>query len=259
MTQPERPDSPFAADVLLSPNHGERRNGRRPDMVLLHYTGMPDAQGALDWLRNPASGVSCHYFVFEDGRVAQLVPESRRAWHAGAGSWGGEADINSCSIGIEIANPGHDGGLPPYPEAQIASLIALGLDIVGRWSIPPERVLGHSDTAPGRKQDPGELFPWADLHRAGLGHWVQPAPIRDGRILSLGNRDHAVEDAQAALGKYGYGIAPSGVFDAATETVVAAFQRHFRPARVDGVIDASTLATLDALIAARPSPCVTKS
>jgi N-acetylmuramoyl-L-alanine amidase len=256
MTLSVRPDSPVAAEVVPSPNHGERRNGRCPDMLLLHYTGMPDAEEALARLCDPSSGVSCHYFVFEDGRVVQLVPEERRAWHAGAGSWDGEEDINSCSIGIEIANPGHDGGLPPYPEAQIASVIALGRDIAGRWSIPPERILGHSDTAPGRKQDPGELFPWGDLHRAGLGHWIEPAPIHDGPSLKLGDRGANVDAMQALLARYGYGIAPSGLFDEPTAAVVAAFQRHFRLERVDGVADPSTLATLHALIEARPAHCM---
>jgi N-acetylmuramoyl-L-alanine amidase len=222
-------------------------------MLLLHYTGMPDADEALAWLRNPVSSVSCHYVVFEDGRVVQIVPETLRAWHAGAGSWGQDRDINSCSIGIEIANPGHDGGLPAYPDVQIASLAALGRDIAARWSIPPERVLGHSDVAPGRKQDPGERFPWATLHRAGLGHWVEPAPIRDGRSLGPGDRGTEVEAVQAMLARYGYGIATSGVFDERTAAVVTAFQRHFRPERVDGIADPSTLATLQALIAARPA------
>src|SRR5919205_26814 len=134
-----RPDSPVASEVVPSPNHGERRNGRRPDMLVLHYTGMPDARQALDRLCASDSEVSAHYFVFEDGRVVQLVPEERRAWHAGAGSWGEDTDINSCSIGIEIANPGHDGGLPPFPEAQIASVTRLCRDILERWSIPPDR------------------------------------------------------------------------------------------------------------------------
>jgi N-acetylmuramoyl-L-alanine amidase len=222
-------------------------------MLLLHYTGMPGAEEALAWLCNPASGVSSHYFVFEDGRVAQLVPEARRAWHAGAGSWGADHDINSCSIGVEIANPGHDGGLPPFPEAQIAGVIRLARDIVARRSIPPERVLAHSDVAPGRKQDPGERFPWAELHRAGVGHWVEPVPIRDGPSLARGERSAEVDAAQAMLAQYGYGVPQSGVFDDATEAVVAAFQRHFRPERVDGVADASTLATLRDLLAARPS------
>jgi N-acetylmuramoyl-L-alanine amidase len=222
-------------------------------MLILHYTGMPDAREALEWLCNPTSEVSAHYFVFENGDVAQLVPEARRAWHAGAGSWDGDTDINSRSIGIEIANPGHDGGLPPFPEAQIARVVALARDIVARWSIMPERVLAHSDVAPGRKQDPGERFPWAQLHAQGVGHWVDPAPTSDAPSLTRGDRGQRVDELQAMLASYGYGIPRSGAFDEATEAVVAAFQRHFRPARVDGLVDASTLATLRDLIASRPS------
>jgi N-acetylmuramoyl-L-alanine amidase len=247
------PESRVAAKVFPSPNHGARAGERRPDMLILHYTGMPDAHQALERLCNPASEVSAHYFVFENGDVVQLVPEARRAWHAGAGFWEGETDINSRSIGIEIANPGHDGGLPPFPEAQIARVIALARDVAARWSIPPVRVLAHSDVAPGRKQDPGERFPWARLHTEGVGHWVAPAPISDGPGLSRGDRGEHVEELQAMLASYGYGISPRGAFDEATEAVVAAFQRHFRPARVDGVADASTLATLRDLIASRLS------
>ena len=255
MTPQSRADSPVAAEVVPSPNHGERRNGRRPDMLILHYTGMPQSREALDWLCDPASEVSAHYFVFENGSVAQLVPEAQRAWHAGTGSWNEDADINSCSIGIEIANPGHDGGLPPFLEAQITGLIALARDIVHRWSISPDRVLAHSDVAPGRKQDPGERFPWERLHRAGIGHWVPPAPIWDGRSVCRGDQGIAVAAAQAMFGLYGYGVPLSGVFDDDTEAVVAAFQRHFRPERIDGVADASTIRTLRELIASRaPSP-----
>jgi N-acetylmuramoyl-L-alanine amidase len=248
------PDSPIAGKVFPSPNHGERRDGRRPDMLVLHYTGMPVETEALQWLCNPVSEVSAHYFVFEDGRVLQLVPEARRAWHAGVSSWAGETDVNSASIGIEIANPGHPGGLPPFGEAQIDSLIALSADILGRWAIPADRVLGHSDVAPGRKLDPGEAFPWERLHRAGIGHWVPPTPIRDGRFFARGDAGPPVEALQAMLALYGYGVPIDGTFDGRTEAVVAAFQRHFRPARVDGVADASTITTLRDLIAARPGP-----
>lgn len=173
-----------SARVQPSPNHGERADGRRPDMILLHYTGMPTADGALDWLSRAESQVSSHYFVHENGEVVQLVPEMRRAWHAGKSSWHGETDINSLSIGIEIANAGHPGGLPDYPKEQIAAVIELCRDCVKRWSIVPERVLGHSDVAPIRKVDPGEKFPWAELHRAGIGHWVEPATITGGASSS---------------------------------------------------------------------------
>lgn len=252
MSAPLTPESPVAAKVFPSPNHGERKEGLRPTMLVLHYTGMPDSGEALQWLCNPVSQVSAHYFVFEDGRVLQMVPEARRAWHAGVSTWDGETDINSRSIGIEIANPGHPGGLPPFPEAQIESVIALTRDIVTRWRIPAVRVLGHSDVAPGRKLDPGEAFPWERLHRAGIGHWVPPAPMRDGRFFSRGDQGMPIEALQAMLAMYGYGLRINGVFDDDTEKVVTSFQRHFRPERVDGVADASTITTLRDLIAARP-------
>lgn len=246
------PESPIATKVVPSPNHGERRGGRRPDMILLHYTGMAGATEALLRLCNPVAEVSAHYLVFEDGRVFQLVPEGRRAHHAGQGAWAGETDINSCSIGIEIANGGHMGGLPPYPAAQIEAVIALAADIAGRWSIPPDRILAHSDIAPTRKEDPGERFPWAALKAAGLGHWVEPAPIGDGRFFSRGDEGQPVQALQAMFALYGYELAVTGVFDALTEAVVTAFQRHFRQTRVDGVADASTIMTLRELIASRP-------
>jgi N-acetylmuramoyl-L-alanine amidase len=248
------PESKVADKVFASPNHGERRDGQRPTMLVLHYTGMTSEGEALQWLCNPISQVSAHYFVFEDGRVLQMVPELRRAWHAGHAMWNGETDLNSCSIGIEIANAGHPAGLPPYPEAQIRSVIALSRDLVTRWRIPAERVLGHSDIAPGRKLDPGEVFPWDELQREGVGHWVEPAAVQDGRFFSRGDRGMPVEALQAMLAMYGYGLKINGMFDEDTEKVVAAFQRHFRPQRVDGVADASTITTLRNLIARRPPP-----
>jgi len=259
MTSLERlpaPDSKVAAKIFPSPNHGERvdNNGgpRLPDMLVLHYTGMPDAGEALQWLCNPISQVSAHYFVFENGHVLQLVPEARRAWHAGRSSWDGETDINSASIGIEIANPGHPGGMPPYPEPQIAAVVALCRDIVARWRIPGPRVLAHSDIAPDRKCDPGENFPWERLHAAGVGHWVRPAAVGGGRFLSPGDRGQPVEALQAMFALYGYGLPITGLYDNSTEAVVRAFQRHCRQERVDGIADASTLTTLRDLIASRP-------
>ena len=245
------PDSPLAQAVVASPNRGARI-GDALDMLILHYTGMPTAQGALERLRDPAAEVSAHYFVFEDGRIVQMVAEADRAWHAGAGAWAGGRDINSRSIGIEIAHPGHAGGLPPYPEAQIAAVIRLARDIVVRRAIPAPRVLAHSDVAPARKEDPGETFPWERLARDGVGHWVTPAPIRDGRFLAMGDTGQPVEALQAMLALYGYAQPVTGHFDEAMHAVVAAFQRHFRPVRVDGVADASTITTLRDLIAAQP-------
>ncbi|HJW80537.1 MAG TPA: N-acetylmuramoyl-L-alanine amidase [Beijerinckiaceae bacterium] len=247
------PDSPAAARVVPSPNHDERAESRRPDILLLHYTGMSDENEALLWLTVPPSRVSAHYLVFEDGGIVQMVPEARRAWHAGVSSWGGVADVNSRSIGIEIANPGHEGGLPPYPAMQIERVIALCHDIVRRHGIRPDLVLAHSDVAPTRKEDPGELFPWQELHDAGVGHWVEPAPLADGPVLAPGDGGSAVAGLQTSFVAYGYGLPISGVFDEATAAVVRAFQRHFRPGRVDGLGDLSTRETLRNLLARRPT------
>jgi N-acetylmuramoyl-L-alanine amidase len=250
MTTPV-PDTTCPAKVHASPNHGERKDGKSVVALVLHYTGMQDGAAALRQLCNPAAQVSAHYFVEEDGRILQLVPEARRAWHAGVGSWQGETDMNSASIGVEIVNPGHEFGYRSFPEAQIAAVAALCRDIVGRWRIRPDRVIAHSDMAPARKQDPGELFPWDRLAAAGVGHWVAPFPMTSGRFMQRGEEGQPVAALQAMLGLYGYGVAVTGVFDEQTEQVVAAFQRHFRQARVDGVADRSTIETLRALIAAR--------
>jgi N-acetylmuramoyl-L-alanine amidase len=242
-------DSSVVAEVIPSPNHGERSEGRRPDMVLLHYTGMADADSALALLCAQGSKVSAHYFVFEDGRIIQMVEESRRAWHAGESEWAGETDINSCSIGIEIANPGHDHGYPDFPTRQIAAVTTLCRSIQTRNAIAPARVLAHSDVAPARKQDPGEKFPWRTLYESGVGHWVKPAPIMNfGQVLAPGSRGDAVIALQKSLREYGYGVKASGEYDTTTVEVVTAFQRHFRPERVDGHADPSTRNTLQELL-----------
>ena len=246
------PDSSVVAEVMPSPNHGERSDGRRPDMILLHYTGMVDADSALALLCGSDSNVSAHYFVFEDGRIVQMVPEMRRAWHAGKSEWAGETDINSRSIGIEIVNPGHDHGYPDFPKRQIAAVTALCRSIQTRHTIAPARVLAHSDVAPARKQDPGEKFPWRTLYESGVGHWVKPAPIVNfGQVLAPGSRGDAVVALQKSLREYGYGIEAKGEFDSNTLEVVTAFQRHFRPERVDGHADPSTRSTLQELLAGR--------
>ena len=249
--------NPFAADhlgatVIPSPNFGPRAAGRAPDMIVLHYTGMPDHDQALSWLCNSDSHVSSHYFIHEDGRIIQLVPETERAWHAGKSCWAGEGDVNSASIGIEIANAGHPGGLPAFPRAQIKSLVELCLDCGRRWQIPPERVLAHSDVAPIRKVDPGENFPWGALHSEGIGHWVQPAPVGGGRFFPLGEVGQPIEALQSMLSLYGYDIEINGIFCDRTKGVVEAFQRHFRPERVDGIADSSTIDTLHRLLTALP-------
>jgi N-acetylmuramoyl-L-alanine amidase len=249
MTSP--PDSSLVDQVCPSPNHEPRYGVARPDILLLHYTGMKTTQAALERLRDPDARVSSHYLVFEDGRIVQLVPEARRAYHAGESSWEGTIDINSRSIGIEIGNQGHDFGCPEFPDRQITAVIALCRDIVARWSIAPWHVLGHSDVAPLRKRDPGEGFPWARLAAAGVGLWVEPAPIERGNALSPGDQGDGIAHLQHMLADYGYGIMPSGHYDATTHEIVAAFQRHFRPGRVDGIADASTVRTLEKLLAKR--------
>jgi N-acetylmuramoyl-L-alanine amidase len=247
-----RPDSVVVGEVRASPNHNERKNNVSPNMIVLHYTGMRDNEGALRHLCSPSSEVSAHYVVLQDGQIVQLVPESRRAWHAGSSSWAGETDINSCSIGIEIANPGHEHGYPDFPKRQIAAVTALCRSICTRHSIPPDRVLGHSDVAPMRKQDPGEKFPWRVLAESGIGLWVKPVPIvQQGPIFVLGETNAAVDEMQRLLARYGYAVSPTGYLDGTTRDAVAAFQRHFRPARVDGVVDVSTTETLKALLAHR--------
>ncbi len=244
------PDSSQAARFVASPNHGPRRGHGAPNCLILHYTGMSTGGGALGLLTDPASEVSAHYLIWEDGRIDQLVAENRRAWHAGKAVWKGESDLNSASIGIEIVNPGHDGGLPPFPERQIAATIALARDLCSRLKISPERVLGHSDVAPLRKRDPGEAFPWEALWRGGVGHWVPAAPPSGAPLFGHEEEGPPVRALQAMLALYGYGVELSGVYDRHTRAVLTAFQRHFRPERVDGEADASTVATLKALIEA---------
>ena len=241
-----------------SPNFGARYDGKRIDAIVLHYTGMGSGEAAEEWLCDPASGVSSHYLVHEDGRIVQMVREADRAWHAGIGCWQGERDMNSVSVGIEIVNAGHrdwpadgtPGPLDPFPDAQIAALILLCRDVMERHAIPAHRVLGHSDLAPHRKRDPGEAFPWPLLASAGIGRMVEPAPIGGGRFLSRGDRGEPVAALQAMLTMLGFECDPTGTYCERTETVVRAFQRHWRPARIDGVADSSTVRTLHALLSA---------
>ena len=232
-----------------SPNFGERAAPGRIDILLLHYTGMASAEAALARLSDPASKVSSHYLIDEDGSCYRLVPEEKRAQHAGVSSWAGESDVNSRSIGIELVNPGHELGYRDFTQAQIAVLIALARDILARHPIPPARVLGHSDVAPLRKQDPGERFPWQRLARHGIGLWPEAAPpgaappgaappgAAPSATLARGMEGAAVAGLQRALAAFGYGIEPTGRYEAATEAVVIAFQRHFRPRLLDGSAD----------------------
>jgi N-acetylmuramoyl-L-alanine amidase len=225
----------------------------RPSILLLHYTGVATAAKAIDWLTCEESKVSCHYAIDEAGMVTQMVAEDMRAWHAGEAIWAGETDINSVSIGIEIHNPGHDGGYPDFPEVQLLAVEALCRDIIARNGIRAERVLAHSDVAPARKQDPGEKFPWHRLAKAGIGHWVPPASVIAAEAgIGVGVAGPLVADVQRLFARYGYGMEATGLIDGKTELVVTAFQRHFRPERVDGRIDQSTITTLERLLAALP-------
>jgi N-acetylmuramoyl-L-alanine amidase len=218
-----------------SPNFDERR--LPVSMIVLHYTGMPDAEGALARLMSPEAGVSAHYLVKEDGEVIQLVDEENRAWHAGKSYWRGITDVNSASVGIEIVNPGHEFGYRNFPDEQIASVIPLVADIKERHGIGRGNIVGHSDVAPGRKEDPGELFPWGALAKRRL---ALPSPTRDlmdpywtdaGFLLALERFGYEVTDPQKA---------------------VIAFQRRFRPDLIDGIIDGECRAKLLALLLPRP-------
>ena len=245
-----KPDSPLVHTLHPSPNIEDRRKGCRADMILLHYTGMPSAEKAIGWLANPKSKVSCHYVIDEEGRITQMVEEAKRAWHAGASHWGGNTDINSVSIGIEIQNPGHDHGYPAFPAAQMEAVAALCRDIAERRGIAPERVLAHSDVAPGRKRDPGEKFNWAWLARKGVGHWVPPAPL-DEAVSEAIDDEVAVDEARQLLRAYGYGV-ENAERDDWLQVLIRSFQLHFRPARTDGRLDVGTLDTLRRLLASLP-------
>ncbi|UCH75612.1 MAG: N-acetylmuramoyl-L-alanine amidase [Rhodospirillales bacterium] len=211
-----------------SPNCGPRPDGVAIDMLVLHYTGMRSAEAALERMCDGTAKVSAHYCIDEDGSVTRLVSEAERAWHAGVASWRGATNINDRSIGIELVNPGHEFGYRPFPAEQIDALTLLASAILRRHPIPPRNVVGHSDIAPARKRDPGELFDWSRLARVGIGLWPQPLPA-------------APADVPRMLEAYGY--------RADEEGVVVAFQRHFRPSRIDGVADDETAALLAGLLA----------
>ena len=215
---------------LPSPNFDARPGGPADiDILILHYTGMQTAQAAIDRLRDPAAKVSSHYVVDEDGTILRLVPEHQRAFHAGISYWRGRHTLNGTCIGIEIVNPGHEWGYRPFPAAQMAAVKSLCLDILGRHPIPPRNVVGHSDVAPNRKQDPGELFDWKGLAQAGIGFW----PAHE---IRLERPDEAV--ARRALEAIGYEtIWP-------LETLLLAFQRHFLPQNLTGQLDENTMGRL---------------
>lgn len=233
-----------------SPNFDARPEGVRPELLVLHYTDTVDVAETLSYLLDPAREVSAHYLVDEDGTVHRLVGEDKRAWHAGRAFWRGLRDVNARSIGIEIQNPGHRRGYREFPGAQIEAVIALATEIVARHEIAARDVLAHSDVAPTRKKDPGELFPWERLAAAGLG--LYPSHVarrhRATRVFALGDADEAIADAQSLLARYGYDCPITGGLDEPTRAVLVAFQRRFRAWNFDGRLDGETHARLRALV-----------
>ncbi len=235
-----------------SPNFNDRRED--VDMLVLHYTGMISGEAALQRMCDPASEVSAHYMIWENGDVVQLVGEDKRAWHAGASSWQGDGDLNSRSIGIEIVNGGHDvpledGRLSPFPKAQIASVIELCQQIIARWPIVQTRIVAHADIAPARKRDPGEHFPWQQLSKAGIGLY-QPKSTTAKRAVSPivpGDMGEPIRVIQQQLASIGYTIEATGTYDEDTSAVVTAFQRRWTQDIVSGHCTAFTLAVLDAV------------
>ena len=219
-----------------SPNFGPRRDGRQPDLLVLHYTGMKSAAEALERMRDPASEVSAHYMIDEDGACHRLVDEAMRAWHAGAACWAGECDVNSAAIGIELVNPGHEHGYRGFPDAQIAALLSICTEIRVRHGILPHRIVGHSDVAPARKQDPGELFPWKYMAQQGFGLWPKPnqkaAPV-------------TAMEAAFLLAEIGYDITD-------LPATLAAFQRRYRPSLIDGQLDRETAGLINGLAGMLP-------
>ncbi len=232
----------------VSENHEPRIGVAEPRLIVLHYTGMASGSSAVDWLCNPQSKVSCHYLIDVDGSIVQMVGEDRRAWHAGVSSWFGAVDINSASIGIEIQNLGHNGGLPDYPLVQMQAVRNLCLDIMLRYGMRPHDVVAHSDIAPGRKVDPGEGFDWAYLAAQGVGQVVCGTP-QEAPLIS-------VLQTQQMLTALGYGLDATGECDTRTRVVTEAVQRRYRRRMVNGVLDAETVDIIQRLYAICPKEAV---
>jgi len=239
----------LAIKELPSPNFGPRKavSGiARVRHIVMHYTGMTSCQKALDRLCDPIAAVSAHYVVDEDGTVHRMVAEEMRAWHAGVSFWHGAHDLNSTSIGIEIVNPGHEYGYRAFPAPQIEVLTDLAKQVMQRHRIAPCDVLGHSDVAPGRKVDPGELFPWQDLAAHGIGLWPEDSVTLPGRPDMHG--------ALRRLSDIGYAVPLTPELgsdilnpDSAVTDVISAFQGHYRQSQVDGVLDNETAARIAAV------------
>ncbi len=232
---------------LKSPNYGSRGSSS-VSLLVLHYTGMKSAQAALARLCDESTQVSAHYVVDEDGTAYALVDEKDCAWHAGISFWRGKRNVNDISIGIEIVNPGHEWGYRPFPAQQMEAVAALSRSIIQRHAIAPRNVVAHSDIAPQRKCDPGELFDWQWLAQQGVGLWPMHVPSEVGHRLVPGDSGDAVAQMQAMLAEYGYEVPENGQFDDATQRVVIAFQRHFRPRDIAGCWDGECGAMLQGLL-----------
>jgi len=238
-----RPPGAGSAPVeAASPNFGERRGGARPELVVIHHTAMASAEAALARLRDPTAEVSAHWLIAEDGRVWRLVDEAARAWHAGRGEWRGRGDVNSRSIGVELANAGPLEDFPPFPEPQMAALEALLDGIRARWGIGPEGVIGHSDMAPGRKADPGPKFDWRRLALGGRALWPAPVPAPVPAAAAAPDWRRFA----AAATRAGYGVAEAGC-----DAVLDAVRLRFRPAARGAPLAAEDLAMLEGLGGAR--------
>ncbi|MGC8475966.1 MAG: N-acetylmuramoyl-L-alanine amidase [Acetobacteraceae bacterium] len=230
-----------------SPNHDARPPGAPIDTLVIHYTGMRTAAEALARLADPAAKVSAHYVIEEDGTIWRMVDEARRAWHAGVSAWRGRRDLNDVSIGIELVNPGHEWGYRPFPVLQLAALTDLALALLARHPIAARNILAHSDIAPARKQDPGELFDWQALAANGVGLW--PQGVGDAGPGGAARDAAALAPVRAALRAVGYAVAPEGGLDPALAAVLRAFQRHWRPEAVTGQADDGTRLRLAAVAA----------
>lgn len=237
---------------MKSPNYSSR-GGNAPSLLVLHYTGMQTAQDALSRLCDPIAKVSAHYVVDEDGRLYRLVAEDHCAWHAGISAWRGFRNVNEISIGVEIVNPGHEWGYQAFPKKQMEAVAELCKGIIQRHNIAARNVVGHSDVAPQRKTDPGELFDWEWLASKGCGLWPFGAiklPHKVELMLKEGASGEEVLWMQTSLASYGYGVPLTGSFDQLTKNVVIAFQRHFRARDISGVWDSECAARLEALLQA---------
>lgn len=233
-----------------SPNFDQRASDQAPKMLVFHYTGMESNIEAIKRLCDPKSMVSAHYVIEEDGTCSQLVDEAYRAWHAGESSWAGNHDINSCSIGIELCNPGHDWGYRHFPEEQMRTLINLSKGILHRNSISSYLVLGHSDIAPHRKMDPGEFFDWERLANHGIGVWPSKTVVADKTIWSGTTpiEPSDIRRIQKKLADFGYNIGITGELNQETAAVAKAFQRHFQTNKIDGELNNHMETILDNLL-----------